>query len=118
MTYRNLLEEVHNKCLKMRQTRALIHRDDFKIWWDSLSDKDRETHTKQLLELDYEIVLALLRKAGPIEKLSRRRLRELASQYGIPQYSRMTRAQLIGEIKDVQQARNNQRNQRDPDALP
>ena len=96
------LAKFHVRLLDFRSLDRLIHQESFKQAWNSASNAGRKDVAGFLERVALEAVRKWIRHWENIalEEWSFRRLREKASNLNVPRYSRMTRSELIAQLKE------------------
>ena len=97
MTYQQLLQKTGQQCKDARAINYMVKTIGFKILWASATNKQEIVEALN----DISKLRALIRA----KNYTVAELRQIASQYNIPYYSHMRKAELLAEIKYARRPR-------------
>ena len=100
MSYADLLSEAKRRIRDARNMQTIIRSPEFEIIYKRATDKEIFHKCRTVAELRYAI-----RKVTDLDEMPLRWLRYLASLYGVKYYCSLSRADLISELREVQDAK-------------
>jgi hypothetical protein len=101
MTPADLDLHVHKEILKLRRIQHLLGLPSFRDAFDRASHEDKAKVARFTVSSDEESLKAWLEEKSDLSHLSIRELRPIARRVGIKDYGRLSKHQLVQELKDA-----------------